>query len=783
MLFKSLRERILVFFSLLIIGMQLVSFAVVTSTSRDAETRQLELRAAEHERVVAGILEAEYTKMESTLYSAAVAHVGKLWGSEPDLFERPGAALRLSSERQPAGSLLLYSNSSGATWYAPQQTDLLPVQQEMLAKLPIGTGSGLQRSAFLFGQKYYLLASLSGSRVFGNLPENAMDGTLAIAVPFEQSVVASVKRTLGLELQAGGKSQTNVVLTPLQPEAMPEGILRAVPLALKGRDNGIEAKLQRQKNVLMLLMAAALLLTLMGGYALADELTRPLKLLTQKAAQIKSGDYSLPAEKFQQDEIGQLASTLSHMCETIAEREQKIIGLAYADSLTGLPNRALFEDRLNQAVSQNKRSGGNFSVVLMDLDRFKYINDVLGHEAGDFVLCEVARRLESVLRESDTVARLGGDEFAMLLAGGSEYHVQAAINKIMDVFDEPVTLNSQSLDVACSLGVASFPAHGEDPSLLLRRADMAMYAAKRFNAGFSYYTPECDQHQEQHLSLLGDIKRAVENDELQLFYQPKIDLACDKYIAVETLLRWQHPRQGLVPPQEFIPFAEHTGAIRLITRWLIDRAIKQCGQWLGDDLVVQMSLNISARDLIDPDFPALVSKALQDNKVPAELICLEITESALMQDPAKARRTLDVLTSMGVKISIDDYGTGYSSLAYVKNLPVKELKIDREFVSNMLHNAEDNAIVKSTIELGHNLGMRVVAEGIENAGEMALLKSYGCDQGQGFLISHALSAAELERWYRQRSLDSLFGDASLPEELPAAADEAANTTGRRSGAS
>ncbi|MBT8138975.1 MAG: EAL domain-containing protein [Gammaproteobacteria bacterium] len=775
MLFKSLRERILVFFSLLIIVLQLVSFSVLNSTARDSEARRVDAQRAAQERVVADIIESRYVLLESSLLSIAAT-----WQNQP---------LLQTSTANPAASFTA-NNLPGLSWNKPnavylahgntQQSALLwPAEANQAESNILTTISELGaaatsehpvRDAFVYANQYYLAVSLPAA-----LGEDANPATLTLVASLNDLVSSAVLNTLGLELRAniGSAAPSGAVL--LQKEKLPQALLGDVPLLLLGNSSASVSDVDRQKSVLMLLMAAALLLTLLGGYALADELTRPLKDLTRAAAQIKSGDYNLPAKQYRQDEIGQLASTLSHMCETIAEREQKIIGLAYADSLTCLPNRALFDDRLNNAVSQGIRHGGNFSIAIMDLDRFKYINDVLGHEAGDYVLCEVARRLESVLRESDTVARLGGDEFAILLSGGSEYQVQAAVNKILDIFDEPVNLNGQPLDVACSIGIAHFPQHGEDASLLLRRADMAMYAAKRFNAGFSYYTPECDQHQEQHLSLLGDIKRAVEEDELQLHYQPKISLDNNEHIAVETLLRWQHPHRGLIPPQEFIPFAEHTGAIKLITRWLLVHAMRQCGRWHSQGLNIQMSLNISARDLIDPEFPTHVSNALEENNVKPELICLEITESALMQDPAKARRTIDVLSTMGIKMSIDDYGTGYSSLAYVKNLSVNELKIDREFVSNMMHNAEDSAIVKSTIELGHNLGMRVVAEGIEHENEMELLKDFGCDQGQGFLISHALTANELEAWYRNRaeSEQPVDGEVSNTSEDQARIDKSA----------
>ena len=446
------------------------------------------------------------------------------------------------------------------------------------------------------------------------------------------------------------------------------------------------------------------------------------------------------------DEIGELAETIDRMRKHVGEREDEILKLAYSDTLTNLPNRALFDDRLNSTVARSLRKGESFAAIVLDLDRFKYINDVLGHESGDFVLKEVATRLNTTLRPYDTVARLGGDEFALLLQDVTDQDVLAAVSRISSIFDEPVTLNNQPIDISCSIGIANYPEHGEDASTLLRRADMAMYSAKRSDKIFAFYDPNCDEHREEHLSLLSEIKRAIEKDELQLFFQPKVTLGDSSVLSVETLLRWQHPSRGLIPPSEFIPFAEQTGAIRLITRWLITKAMIQARNWIDQGLMVKISVNISARDLLDVDFSKYVSKRLEENNVRPEMICMEITESALMEDPVKARRTVEELHNLGLSISIDDYGTGYSSLAYVKNLPVNELKIDREFIKNMIDNKEDIAIVRSTIELGHNLGLTVVAEGIEHEEEMQMLKDFGCDQVQGFLISKALTASDMETW-------------------------------------
>jgi len=570
--------------------------------------------------------------------------------------------------------------------------------------------------------------------------------SLMVASSIEKNMlpaIESLSRTSSKVVSSAENSSSaavNLALVqiPHFPTAYIESVYRGAPV--------LDNLVMRQESQLKLLLAFSLLVVLFLGMALANELTKPLKLLVEATKKIRHGDYSVVVPKMHRDEIGELAETIDSMRQHIGEREEEILKLAYADVLTELPNRALFDDRLNASVAHGQDTDEKFAVVILDLNRFKYINDVLGHESGDFVLKVVANRLKATLRPYDTVARLGGDEFALLLQDVEDEAINAAVSRIEQAFEEPVTLNNQPIDIGCSIGVAKFPEHGEDASTLLRRADMAMYSAKRLDASFAFYAPDLDEHREEHLSLLGELKRAIELDELKLFFQPKITLGDSSVLSVETLIRWQHPSRGLIPPNQFIPFAEHTGAIKLVTRWLVAKAMIQARSWADEGLNIQMSVNISTRDLLDPDFSNYVRKRLKENNVEPDMICMEITESALMQDPVRARRTVEELHRLGVSISIDDYGTGYSSLAYVKNLPVNELKIDREFIKNMINNKQDIAIVRSTIELGHNLGLKVVAEGIEREEEMQLLREFGCDQAQGYLISKALTASDMETW-------------------------------------
>ena len=502
------------------------------------------------------------------------------------------------------------------------------------------------------------------------------------------------------------------------------------------------------RSLLMGLAALSFVASMVGSYFIARSITRPLSRLSESAARIRNGDYSDKLEVEGTDEIRALAESFNHMREGLAAHEREMLRLAYEDRLTGLPNRALFNDRLQQAVHAARRNGSPLTVMMMDLDRFKHINDLLGHAVGDDVLREVAGRLRAALRESDTVARLGGDEFAALLTTGREDRIVEVVRKVLRCMEQPIECNGQSLDVGASIGIACFPEHGDTPGTLIRHADIAMYLAKAANSEFAFYDPDHDGSRQEQLSLLGELRRALERNELVMFFQPKIDLATGRTKGVEALVRWLHPARGIVPPAEFVPFAERTGFVRTVTRCVLEMALRRCGQWLAQGIRLQMSVNISVRDLQNPELPDIVASLLASSSVPAELVCLEITESSFMENPERAVDTLGRLHALGVRLSIDDFGTGFSSLAYLRKLRVHEMKIDRTFIAAM-EDANDMVIVRSTIDLAHNLGLRVVAEGIEDERSLARLRSMGCDEAQGYFMSRPLPEDKLLEWLHE----------------------------------
>jgi diguanylate cyclase (GGDEF)-like protein len=553
----------------------------------------------------------------------------------------------------------------------------------------------------------------------------------------------SGKAGLGFMNLAGEEYETLAPVLGVGPEG------RVVALLQRSLREGLEP-FERLRTILLLMTLVSIGMTIAGSVLIARSVSRPVNRLAAIARSIRDGDYSLKAEVEGQDEISELAASFNHMLDGISTREEEILRLAYEDTLTTLPNRAMFLDRLKQAVLTARRTSDPVSVMMIDLDRFKVINDSLGHAAGDQVLREVADRLRELLRDSDTVARLGGDEFAVLLPTGTADGVAIVAQRILRTLEVPIMLEGQPVDIGASIGVACFPEHDDEGDSLLRHADVAMYVAKRANSGYAIYDPRYEEGRQTQLSLLSELRRAVENDELSLFYQPKIDLKTGAIRRVEALVRWMHPTRGFVPPIEFIPFAEQTGYIKRVTRWVVENAVQQAGIWHRERLDIAISVNISTRDLMSNELVDLVAALLQKHAVPAEQLCLEITESGFMEDPARALETLGRLHALGLRLSVDDFGTGYSSLAYLKKLPVQELKIDRSFVMHMVEDEDDATIVRSTIELGHNMGLEVVAEGVEDHAGLDFLKRLGCDQVQGYYISKPLPTTQFVEWLKAR---------------------------------
>ncbi len=420
--------------------------------------------------------------------------------------------------------------------------------------------------------------------------------------------------------------------------------------------------------------------------------------------------------------------------------------------MTGVANRVLWSDRLDQALVGAVRHGGLVAVLLYDLDRFKDINDALGHDVGDRMLRHVALQLERSVRPTDTIGRLGGDEFAVVLPELADVEEARVIaERALTALEQPLQIDDAVLRPKASVGLAFHPTHGTDAGRLLRCADVAMYRAKRSGGGIRVYNPERDHEQLESLSFVAELQRAIETDELALCYQPKIDLRTGRIVGVECLARWQHPVRGLISPVHFIPFAESVGLIKPLSLWVIRKALQDWGTWHARGLEMPVAINLSAPLLYDPEFPSTIAGEVAANAIPEGHLEVEITEGSLMLDPEQAMTTISRLRASGVAFALDDFGTGYSSLAYLKNLQVQSIKIDRSFVRDMVTDRRDASIVKAAIELGHSFSLDVVAEGVETAAARDLLLGLGCDQAQGFYFAKPMRSPELLRWHDEQS--------------------------------
>jgi diguanylate cyclase (GGDEF)-like protein len=525
----------------------------------------------------------------------------------------------------------------------------------------------------------------------------------------------------------------------------------------------VAAPFRQLQLVLAAITAAGVALFALGSLWTARRVTAPLRTLVAASEELGRGDYGRPLDgTARRDEIGELARAFDQMRANLGTHAAQLHQLAYTDRLTGMPNRAHFTEATRLAIVDRLGSARTLAVLMLDIDRFRHVNDVLGYSIGDRLLRTVAERLTfDVVRDGDLVARLGGDEFALLLPDADADVARGVAARIAASFERPLVLDDQTVDLGAGIGIACWPVDANDAETLLARAEVAMVGAKGGSDPVRVYDPALDSGSAQTLSMLSELRRAVDGGELRLFLQPKVALADRRLVGAEALVRWQHPHRGLLPPADFVPFAEQTGFVRRLTLWVFEEAARQWATLAEGAPSLRLSVNLSTRDLMDAELPAKFDALLRRAGAPASAFCLEITESAIMDDPARALATLEQLSAAGFKLSIDDFGTGYSSLAYLRRLPVDELKIDRSFVRGMCGNADDAKIVRSTIDLAHNLGLTVVAEGIEDAALVAALARLGCDEGQGYHLGRPQPLPAFRAWLRRGSAGSAAVDAAV----------------------
>lgn len=500
---------------------------------------------------------------------------------------------------------------------------------------------------------------------------------------------------------------------------------------------------------IILLFVAVLLIAILGGLAIARNIVAPLRKLAAQAERIGSGNYAVEINVDSSDEIGQLGRTLNKMQHEVSLREYRILHQTQHDDLTDLPNRYLVRDRIETAIGRAERGKSSFTVVMLDIARFKKINDTLGHPIGDVLLKETANRLLRRQRKSDTVARMGGDDFLILLENTDLSTCRTLMDQeVLPLLTSPLQLENVEINLKFNCGFVEYPTHGDNATSLLRRSEIALYEAKRGHSGSAVYEQGRDESHRRELAIVSDLDKAMETGQLRLFYQPQLTLASGEITHAEALVRWMHPVFGMLSPDEFISVLEQTGTINRLSQWVLNEVARQCGQWRLHGLDVCIAVNLSALDLVEPALLQQINDVVRRHGITAQHLMLEITESAIMQDPASASAVLRQLQQAGFRIAIDDFGTGYSSLAQLKSLPVSELKIDKSFVLNLTATSQDSVIVKSTIELAHSMKLGVVAEGIETEEGLRLLQDYGCNTGQGYFISKPMTANDFESWHR-----------------------------------
>lgn len=519
---------------------------------------------------------------------------------------------------------------------------------------------------------------------------------------------------------------------------------QVLALLHKSLDQAEEAFAPLDRDILLIALVA-FFASLLGALLLARSLAQPVRELARVAGRIGQGDYSTQVELQRKDELGSLAKAVNAMQQGIAERERQLAHNALHDGLTGLPNRTLALERLGSAISAKRPT----ALLYIGVGNFRSILESCGADGLDLALQQLSRRLQATLRPGDSLARLVADEMLMMLENCDSDAAIAAADRLHQLLLAPMRVGTLDLVLDCSIGIVAFPAHGNHPDELLRRAAITMQDAAQQPGRLQLYQQGRDDAHLRQINLVRDLRHAAANGELLLYYQPKLDMRSRQAHGAEALLRWNHPQYGMVSPGEFIPLAERTGSIQLLTAWVIEEALRQLHLWNQRGLKLQVSLNISAEDLVSLDLAERIGNLLAAHEVPAEQLVLEITESAVMQDPALALEVLQRLRQCGLPLSVDDFGTGYSSLAQLKRMPVQELKIDQAFIRELDAHSEDAVIVRSTIEMSHALGLRVVAEGIEQRATLELLTAWGCDIAQGYLIGKPLPANAFEHWLQQ----------------------------------
>nr|WP_244652682.1 EAL domain-containing protein [Pseudomonas sp. CFBP 8758] len=691
-----------------------------------------------------------------TIRSALQNQGARIGATDMFVLGMDGRVLASTVDQVPTGSVFPYDTALREARRTSQSMLFVPLQglPHLLVEAPVLAPLPIARVVMGFSMDVTLaqeLHSLTNLQVSFLTTEAGKVGTLVSTQPTELSASISqwmqVNESAAQHISLSEHNDRTYLSQPLllASSSGPEGG-KVMALLQSPLDEAMRAFVALDRNIFGIAFAA-LLASLVGALLLARSVSLPVQSLARAAGRIGHGDYQTDVPLDRTDELGVLAKAISRMQAGIAERELQLAHNALHDALTGLPNRTLAMERLGSAIAADRP----IALLYIGIDNLRELSESGGPTFVDKLLQQVAQTLLELVRPGDTVAHLITDEFLLLLENLDSDSAVAVADKLQQVLLQPHRFGGHDVAIDCRIGIAAFPSDGLSAEELLARSAIAMKDAADMPGRLQVYQHGRDLAHQRQVRLIRDLRRAAANNELSLHYQPKLDLRDKQVRQAEALLRWQHPQLGNVSPGEFIELAERTGSIQTLTRWVIEEGIRQLSEWSTRGLVVQLSLNISADDLLGSDLPERVVRLLGLHQVPAEQLIFEITESAIMREPEKALKVLNSLRDCGISLSVDDFGTGYSSLAHLKRLPVQELKIDQSFVRNLDETSEDAVIVRSTIEMSHNLGLKVVAEGVEYEHSLRLLERWNCDTAQGYLISRPLTAVAFEAWMQQSS--------------------------------
>lgn len=774
---KQFQTRLLLFIVLLLVAVvgtvYLFASAAVNSSVRVQASEQVEVGARVFQRLLEvrsgqlqeavkvlagdfGFKSAIASDDEPTIRSVLLNHAGRIGASEVLLLDLEGRIVSSSVSTQAQGERFVYSNDLQAARRNAQTIYLAPLnnQVHLLVETPVLAPVPIARVVMGFAMDQSQideLRSLTGLN-------------LSLLAVREQQVLAAVS-TLQLSPAALQQLLSMPARSPVEEELSGEQWMSVMLPLGEGQDFRVQAYLHTSLNQAMLafrsldrdillVTLAALAASVLLAFGLARTVSRPVGELVRVAERISQGDYSEDIAIQREDEFGRLARVFRQMQAGIAERELQLAHNALHDARSGLPNRALALERIGSAILAERPIG----LVCLGIKNYRQLLDNLGDEVFEQLVQCLSQSLQAVLRPGDTVAQLTADEFVVLFDGADAEASVGLADRVLQILNRPLQLATQQVSLDLALGVAAYPQDGADAESLLKRVDIARQDALNLPGRLQVYQEGRDSAYRRQVDLIRDLRHVHQQGGLILHYQPKLDLRSNRILQAEALLRWEHPQYGMVSPGEFIPLAERTGSISLLTGWVISEGVRQIAEWSGRGIHLQVSLNISADDLINLDLHERVAQLLEQYRVDPEQLVFEITESAVMQDQSRSLQVLEDLRRLGIGLSVDDFGTGYSSLSQLKRMPVQELKIDQSFVRDLDEHSEDAVIVRSTIEMSHSLGLKVVAEGVEYERSLQLLRRWGCDCVQGYFISRPLQAAAFETWLQTFST-STFAEA------------------------